>query len=564
MAYQYMRVRSDGTLQRIALTFGIPQAAGVAIKVIEPSNSQSLTYTWDRTTSSVTFEKPVPKGYLLQITRETKTDLLYKFTKGALWTAAHIDADLEQCLAVAEEARTIASAGIYGDLNMQGYRIYGLPDATALDSPITYNQFIKLEAVANVWKQKTEDLQGELLSTAAEISTITVDNTSIKSLLGTLRSRVEALEARPIGGGSGGRLPDGFLDAKGNIASKYLGNALTYVTIRSSSGTDTFNKDAPPVTVYGPVGGVANSKPAIVFGDVGYEMILNGYRLPVPPNDNWITALGNTWRYGSIPTLATEKYTDDKVKELSDSLSTADTELSNRVSSLENGTSGALTAAWLADKSKEKPWLGMDDAGDYIAFEKRITRVEDPLKRTDAVNLRFLENHTDKVASVLIKQTDTKLKSLAQDTSERLQSVEKAVEALQGSGGVVTPTPTPNTPVAPSGGSVGVSCGLFFHNGQAKTYTSGSGVRVSTGTSREGRTFLFTVPAGMWEIRSSDNTSPGKISVGYSGAGAEGIQRTWGNYTVYTVVGMTSCTITVPASADTRSTQYVFTAIRIG
>ena len=564
MAYQYMRVRSDGTLQNIPLTFTIPEAAGVAIDIVEPRNARQLTFVFDRATSTVKFNEPVPAGYVLQINRNTKTDLLYKFTKGALWTAAHIDADLEQCLAVAEEARTIASAGIFGDLNMQGYSIYGLKDATRLDSPATYNQYINLEARLNVWKNTVEELQGAVLSSSAETSALVLDMSSVKNLLGTLQNRVTAVEKRPSGGGGRGGpdLPSDFFDESGSIKYRFLHNSVGIMYYDSNNKvTKTPNYGyLPYLGLHAPDITVQHSRPTLTIGDYTTRVEVMGWSFP----EDSVAEILDWDKLGpnAVPKkyLASQKFVEEKVSAVASTARTLNSELSSRVSALENGSSGAITADWINDTTKEKPWLAMNSRRDYNAKFHRIVNVGDPVEPEDAVSVKAMSAHTDMVASVIMRQTDTKLKSLAQDTEERLQAVEHAVDEIKSTGSGTSSPSQPST----SGGSSGISCGMFLNNGQARTYTSGSGVRVSTGTSREGRTFLFTVPAGLWEIRSSDNTSPGRISIAYSGAGAEGIQRTWGQYTVYTVANMTSCTITIPASADTRSTQYVFTAIRIG
>ena len=140
----YVRVTSNGTLSTTTVPFDVPdynkftpsgeRVTGISVRYI---GGAGPSWSFDPARKLVMFSPPVPSGVTVQISRHTSLDLQYNFVSGARWSAGNLWADLQQLLRISEEARGLASAGIFGNLDMQGYRIQGLPTPVQGDEPVT-------------------------------------------------------------------------------------------------------------------------------------------------------------------------------------------------------------------------------------------------------------------------------------------------------------------------------------------------------------------------------------------------------------------------------------------
>lgn len=537
----FIRVTSDGSLRTIVLPF-TSQYSGQDVAVTAITGSIP---SWGLSGNTVVFSQNVPRDTVVQVARKTPVNIRYKFSQGAAFTASNLDFNLQQLLNISEEARDLASSGIFGSLNMQANRIINLGNPQDASDAAT-KQYVD-NAISSITQQ---DYSNQLRTLETRVTVAEGRIQAHSSGIESLATRVRTLE------GIQSPLPNGFFQ-NGKVNPEFLPD-------RPNSG------------------GGGQQQPSRPTGDaylryVQRVMRPDGYRqdsYAIYPTDGVSTrissvsiGLSNSAWY-SVEYLAENQsvQTDENrlvyYKELRDTK----TELANdtqalrqRVRALENGGSGGGGGGGGTGISVNG--LGVADLGGAT-----LRNIGAPIRTTDAVNLGTLQEIIATDHAVLDEKAQTYVRSLGVEFRDRVLQTEKAVDTLSGvvetlknqGGGTPKPSPSPSPQPAPGGSTGGLSLGVIaLPRSAPKVFTSGVS-NPGKGISGSTTAYVFAVTPGMWEFRI--HAKGGNVAdISFVGNGT--MTSSFGEYTIHTVQNCSQVTVTLPAPG---TWSYSVTGVYIG
>lgn len=530
----YVRVTSNGTLSTTTVPFDVPdynkftpsgeRVTGISVRYI---NGQGPSWSFDPTRKLVLFSQPVPSGVTVQISRHTSLDLQYNFVSGARWSAGNLWADLQQILRISEEARGLASAGIFGNLDMQGYRIQGLPSPVQGDEPVTVdylNRFYR--------EHSQEGRVGEL-----------------QYLVQNHTNQIAAIQQRLAQTGQGFSI------------TKKQWDDMTFVVQHNTEDLDNLAQIVRNLSAGGGGGGGGGGgSPNFTYGaglsPWTWEKVTDGvlrlrYSEAGKPNASFRLLLGNsfqfsegTFRLNSPNEVVRSGDLQPKFNEFSVGITARLSDLSDRVASLEAGGGGGG---------------GFDTNAAEIDLSGTQLKVDSPSEDDHAVNLKHLETRLKRVVTLMDERIAANTAAIRIETKDRL-------DALHAGGISPSPSPQPQPQPLPQpspGGSssAAVVFGVSVRNRTVERYSSGTS-RPTVGQSPNGTSIFFPFPLnGMWEIRVQSKGGRA-VTESFVGSGSS-VSSAWGEYTVFTVSGYTGVSITVPPNMTAAQT-YSLSAIFIG
>lgn len=164
MAYSTQRAVSDGTLEYLDLAIGYQSRADVKVFFNDlPAAPES--WSWVGVTDKrIAFTDPVPDGVEVLVQRTTRLDrIINVFARGAKFNNTTMDLNFEQVLFLTQEAvEGSGLADIFNDLDLHGYRITNLGEATAPGDAVPRSQFDTLAA----------DLTADLVAVQAAVEAV--------------------------------------------------------------------------------------------------------------------------------------------------------------------------------------------------------------------------------------------------------------------------------------------------------------------------------------------------------------------------------------------------------
>lgn len=530
----YVRVTSNGTLSTTTVPFDVPdynkitpsgeRVTGISVRYI---NGQGPSWSFDPTRKLVLFSQPVPSGVTVQISRQTSLDLQYNFVSGARWSAGNLWADLQQILRISEEARGLASAGIFGNLDMQGYRIQGLPSPTQGDEPVT------VDYLNRFYREKSPEGRLGYLEYATQ----------------NLHSQIESLKERLAQAGQGFSI------------TKKQWDDMTFVVEHNTHDIDTIMQMLRGGGGVLPPGGGGASTPNFTYGsglsDWTWEKVTDGvlrlrFKSGANPNAGFRLLLGNSFQFSegafrlnSPNEVVRSGDLQPKFNEFSAGITARLSDLSDRVASLEAGGGGGGG--------------GFDTNAAEIDLSGTQLKVDSPSEDAHAVNLKHLETRLKRVVTLMDERIAANTAAIRIETKDRL-------DALHAGGITPSPSPQPQPQPLPQpspGGSssAAVVFGVSVRNRTVERYSSGTS-RPTVGQSPNGTSIFFPFPLnGMWEIRVQSKGGRA-VTESFVGSGSS-VSSAWGEYTVFTVSGYTGVSITVPPNMTAAQT-YSLSAIFIG
>lgn len=529
----YVRVTSNGTLSTTTVPFDVPdynkftpsgeRVTGISVRYI---NGQGPSWSFDPTRKLVLFSQPVPSGVTVQISRRTSLDLQYNFVSGARWSAGNLWADLQQILRISEEARGLVSAGIYGNLDMQGYRIQGLPAPVQGDEPVTVDYL-------NRW-YVDKSYGGQVQALQYNVS--------------NLSRMVESLQQRMAQSGQGFSITKKQWDDMTFVVEHNTNDINTIVQMLRGGGGGVPSPGGPstPNFTYG-----ANLSPFV------WEHVVEGtlrlrYTTANNPNAHFKLLLGNSFQFSegvnrlnSPNEVVRSADLQPKFNEYSAGITARLSDLSDRVASLEAGGGGGGG--------------GFDSNAAEIDLSGTQLKVDSPSEDEHAVNLKHLETRLKRVVTLMDERIAANTAAIRIETKDRL-------DALRADGISPSPSPQPQPQPLPQpspGGSssAAVVFGISVRNRTVERYSSGTS-RPTVGQSPNGTSIFFPFPlSGMWEIRVQSKGGRA-VTESFVGSGSS-VSSAWGEYTVFTVSGYTGVSITVPPNMTAAQT-YSLSAIFIG
>lgn len=526
----YVRVTSNGTLSTTTVPFDVPdynkftpsgeRVTGISVRYI---NGQGPSWSFDPTRKLVLFSQPVPSGVTVQISRHTSLDLQYNFVSGARWSAGNLWADLQQILRISEEARGLASAGTFGNLDMQGYRIQGLPAPVRGDEPVTVDYL-------NRWyvdKSNNGVVQ------------------ELQYLTQGLHNQVAAINQRLA------------QTSQGFSVTKKQWDDMTFVVEHNTHDINTIMqmlRGGGGVPSPGGGGGASNFTYGAGLADWTWEKVTDGvlrlrFKSGTNPNAGFRLLLGNsfqfsegTFRLNSPNEVVRSGDLQPKFNEFSAGITARLSDLSDRVASLEAGGGGGG---------------GFDTTAAEIDLSGTQLKVDSPSEDEHAVNLKHLETRLKRVVTLMDERIAANTAAIRIETKDRL-------DALRAGGVTPSPSPQPQPLPQPSPGgssSSAVVFGVSVRNRTVERYSSGTS-RPTVGQSPNGTSIFFPFPLnGMWEIRVQSKGGRA-VTESFIGSGSS-VSSAWGEYTVFTVSGYTGISITVPPNMTATQT-YSLSAIFIG
>ena len=522
----YVRVTSNGTLSTTTVPFDVPdynkftpkgdRVTGISVRYI---NGQGPSWSFDPTRKLVLFSQPVPSGVTVQISRHTSLDLQYNFVAGARWSAGNLWADMQQILRISEEARGLASAGIFSNLDMQGYRIQGLPAPVQGDEPVTVD-YLNRWYVDKSYGGQVQALQ------------YNVQN---------LSRMVESLGQRIAQSGQGFSI------------TKKQWDDMTFVVEHNTHDIDTIMQMLRGGGGVPSPGGGGGGTPNFTYGaDLSpwiWEKVTDGvlrlrYKTATNNNEHFRLLLGDSFQFSegafrlnSPNEVVRSGDLQPKFNEFSAGITARLSDLSDRVASLEAGGGGGG---------------GFDSNAAEIDLSGTQLKVDSPSEDAHAVNLKHLETRLKRVVTLMDERIAANTAAIRIETKDRL-------DALR-AGGVPSPSPSPQ-PSPGGGSSSAVVFGISVRNRTVERYSSGTS-RPAVGQSPNGTSIFFPFPLpGMWEIRVQSKGGRA-VTESFVGQGSS-VSSAWGEYTVFTVSGYTGISITVPPSMTAAQT-YSLSAIFIG
>ena len=530
----YVRVTSNGTLSTTTVPFDVPdynkftpkgdRVTGISVRYI---NGQGPSWSFDPTRKLVLFSQPVPSGVTVQISRHTSLDLQYNFVAGARWSAGNLWADLQQILRISEEARGLASAGIFGNLDMQGYRIQGLPSPVQGDEPVTVDYL-------NRWyvdKSNNGQIQ------------------ALQYTVGSLSNQVRDIQQRLAQSGQGFSITKKQWDDMTFVVEHNTHDINTILQMLRGGG----GGGAPSP---GGGGGTPNFTYGADLSPWIWEKVTDGVlRLRYKPGGNnasFKLLLGNSFQFSEGPyrlnspnEVVRSADLQPKFNEYSAGITARLSDLSDRVASLEAGGGGGGG--------------GFDSNAAEIDLSGTQLKVDSPSEDAHAVNLKHLETRLKRVVTLMDERIAANTAAIRIETKDRL-------DALRAGGVAPSPTPQPQPQPLPQpspGGSSSsaVVFGVSVRNRTVERYSSGTS-RPTVGQSPNGTSIFYPFPLnGMWEIRVQSKGGRA-VTESFVGQGSS-VSSAWGEYTVFTVSGYTGISITVPPSMTAAQT-YSLSAIFIG
>lgn len=531
----YVRVTSNGTLSTTTVPFDVPdynkftpsgeRVTGISVRYI---NGQGPSWSFDPTRKLVLFSQPVPSGVTVQISRHTSLDLQYNFVSGARWSAGNLWADLQQILRISEEARGLASAGIFGNLDMQGYRIQGLPSPVQGDEPVT------VDYLNRFYRERSQEGRiGEL-----------------QYLLQSHTNQIAAIQQRLAQTG------------QGFSVTKKQWDDMTFVVQHNTEDLDNLAQIVRNLSAGGGGGGGGGGgSPNFTYGaglsPWTWEKVTDGvlrlrYSEAGKPNASFRLLLGNSFQFSegaarlSSPNeVVRSGDLQPKFNEFSAGITARLSDLSDRVASLEAGGGGG--------------GAGFDSNAAEIDLSGTQLKVDSPSEDEHAVNLKHLETRLKRVVTLVDERIAANTAAIRIETKDRL-------DALRAGGISPSPSPQPQPQPLPQpspGGSssAAVVFGVSVRNRTVERYSSGTS-RPTVGQSPNGTSIFFPLPLnGMWEIRVQSKGGRA-VTESFVGPGSS-VSSAWGEYTVFTVSGYTGVSITVPPNMTAAQT-YSLSAIFIG
>ena len=531
----YVRVTSNGTLSTTTVPFDVPdynkftpsgeRVTGISVRYI---NGQGPSWSFDPTRKLVLFSKPVPSGVTVQISRHTSLDLQYNFVSGARWSAGNLWADLQQILRISEEARGLASAGIFGNLDMQGYRIQGLPSPVQGDEPVT------VDYLNRFYRERSQEGRiGEL-----------------QYLLQSHTNQIAAIQQRLAQTGQGFSI------------TKKQWDDMTFVVQHNTEDLNNLAQIVRNLSAGGGGGGGGGGgSPNFTYGaglsPWTWEKVTDGvlrlrYSEAGKPNASFRLLLGNSFQFSegaarlSSPNeVVRSGDLQPKFNEFSAGITARLSDLSDRVASLEAGGGGG--------------GAGFDSNAAEIDLSGTQLKVDSPSEDEHAVNLKHLETRLKRVVTLVDERIAANTAAIRIETKDRL-------DALRAGGISPSPSPQPQPQPLPQpspGGSssAAVVFGVSVRNRTVERYSSGTS-RPTVGQSPNGTSIFFPLPLnGMWEIRVQSKGGRA-VTESFVGPGSS-VSSAWGEYTVFTVSGYTGVSITVPPNMTAAQT-YSLSAIFIG
>lgn len=531
----YVRVTSNGTLSTTTVPFDVPdynkftpsgeRVTGISVRYI---NGQGPSWSFDPTRKLVLFSQPVPSGVTVQISRHTSLDLQYNFVSGARWSAGNLWADLQQILRISEEARGLASAGIFGNLGMQGYRIQGLPSPVQGDEPVT------VDYLNRFYRERSQEGRiGEL-----------------QYLLQSHTNQIAAIQQRLAQTGQGFSI------------TKKQWDDVTFVVQHNTEDLDNLAQIVRNLSAGGGGGGGGGGgSPNFTYGaglsPWTWEKVTDGvlrlrYSEAGKPTASFRLLLGNSFQFseGALRLNSPNEVVragdlQPKFNEFSAGITARLSDLSDRVASLEAGGGGG--------------GAGFDSNAAEIDLSGTQLKVDSPSEDAHAVNLKHLETRLKRVVTLMDERIAANTAAIRIETKDRL-------DALRAGGISPSPSPQPQPQPLPQpspGGSssAAVVFGVSVRNRTVERYSSGTS-RPTVGQSPNGTSIFFPFPLnGMWEIRVQSKGGRA-VTESFVGQGSS-VSSAWGEYTVFTVSGYTGVSITVPPNMTAAQT-YSLSAIFIG
>lgn len=529
----YVRVTSNGALSTTTVPFDVPdynkftpsgeRVTGISVRYI---NGQGPSWSFDPTRKLVLFSQPVPSGVTVQISRHTSLDLQYNFVSGARWSAGNLWADLQQILRISEEARGLASAGIFGNLDMQGYRIQGLPAPVQGDEPVTVDYL-------NRWyvdKSNNGAIQ------------------ELQYLTRGLHSQIAAINQRLAQTGQGFSVTKKQWDDMVGVVEHNTHDIDTIMQMLRGGGGG--------VPSPGGGGGASNFTYGAGLADWTWERVADDvlrlrFKSGANPSAGFRLLLGNSFQFSegafrlnSPNEVVRSGDLQPKFNEFSAGITARLSDLSDRVASLEAGGGGGG---------------GFDTNAAEIDLSGTQLKVDSPSEDEHAVNLKHLETRLKRVVTLMDERIAANTAALRIETKDRL-------DALRAGGISPSPSPQPQPQPLPQpspgdSSSSAVVFGVSVRNRTVERYSSGTS-RPTVGQSPNGTSIFFPFPLnGMWEIRVQSKGGRA-VTESFVGSGSS-VSSAWGEYTVFTVSGYTGISITVPPNMTAAQT-YSLSAIFIG
>jgi hypothetical protein len=146
MTFSIQRETSDGTLSTLDLTIEYIDQIDVRLFVddVEMDLTGGTTpYTWEWVTpAQIKILPVVPDGSVVMLRRRTQSSEMYhNFDAGAVFKDESVDENFKQVLFLTQESQEgLALTDLFNDLDMHGFDILNLPDATNPQSPVTLAQ----------------------------------------------------------------------------------------------------------------------------------------------------------------------------------------------------------------------------------------------------------------------------------------------------------------------------------------------------------------------------------------------------------------------------------------
>lgn len=153
VSYSTQRATSNGTLSTLALSISYFDRSEIEVFI---NDAPSTAWSWTSPTSrTIQFNAaPLPNGTTVLVRRTTDIAAVrHIYTGGAQFTYQTLDENFKQILHIAQESKEgLALGDLYNDLNMHGYKISNVGQATDPSDVVTLAQYQADASGANAAK----------------------------------------------------------------------------------------------------------------------------------------------------------------------------------------------------------------------------------------------------------------------------------------------------------------------------------------------------------------------------------------------------------------------------
>lgn len=239
VSYSIQTAVSDGSLTRIVVGLEYLSKDDISVWVddVEVPESAPDGYVWTWDGDDIVFENPIPKESVVRIRRSTARDAMFNVFSGrAEFSNRTMDENFQQLLYLAQEySEGSGLSGVISDLNMNGYKIFNVGEATEPNDVVTLGQYQadalgahkakeEAETIANKFKEETEELVNEFKEYTFEIP-------NVVSSIGELASKEDGFYAITGMGATGDAedISNRVVKAEGSTELRTLGNRFADV-----------------------------------------------------------------------------------------------------------------------------------------------------------------------------------------------------------------------------------------------------------------------------------------------------------------------------------------------